>query len=126
MGATTTTTTITATRTRSTITTTLPGWSIPTPLNPSLPSNLITSSTTLSPSLSSRLTMLSQSQSSPMSPYLSPLSPTKLNLSPSTSCQLRSSPIAITRQFRNLPTGEQAAMGKDINDEKTNNAIRLI
>jgi hypothetical protein len=62
-----------------------------------------------------------------MSLYLSLLSPaTKLNLSPCTSCQQRSSPTAITRQFRNLPTGEQAAMGKDINDEKTNNAIRLI
>merc|ERR1711902_290856 len=119
------TTTITTTTDTTTTTTTPPGRSIPTPLNPSLPSNLITSSTTLSLNLS-RLTMLSQSQSSPMSPYLSPLSPTKLNLSPSTSCQLRSSPIAITRQFRNLPTGEQAAMGKDINDEKTNNAIRLI
>merc|ERR1712193_142797 len=86
----TTTTTITATRTRSTTrktrtttitttdtttTTTLPGRSIPTPLNPLLPSNLITSSTTLSPSLSK-------------------------------SCQLRSSPTAITRQFRNQPTGE--------------------
>merc|ERR1712045_1081923 len=101
----------------------LQGQSIPTPLNPSLPSNLITSSTTLSLNLS-KLTTLSPSQSSPMSPYLSLLSPTKLSLSPSTSCQLRSSPTVITRQFRNLPTGEQA-MGKDINDEKTNNAIRL-
>merc|ERR1711983_244512 len=98
--------TTTITITTNTTTTTLPVRSIPTLLNPSLPSNLITSST--------------------MSPYLSPLSPTKLNLSPSTSCQLRSSPTAITRQFRNQPTGEQAAMGKDINDEKTNNAIRLI
>merc|ERR1712193_201362 len=85
----TTTTWVTATRTRSTTrktrtttitttdttTTTLPGRSIPTPLNPLLPSNLITSSTTLSPSLSK-------------------------------SCQLRSSPTAITRQFRNQPTGE--------------------
>merc|ERR1712045_619754 len=103
---------------------TLPGRSIPTPLNPSLPSNLITSSTTLSPN-QSKLTTLSPSQSSPMSPYLSPLSPMKLSLSPSTSYRLRSSPTVITRQFRNLPTGEQA-MGKDINDEKTNNAIRLI
>merc|ERR1712045_962045 len=103
----------------------LQGQSIPTPLNPSLPSNLITSSTTLSLNLS-KLTTLSLSQSSPMSPYLSPLLPTKLNLSPSTSCQLRSSPTVIPSQFRNLPTGEQAMKGKDINDEKTNNAIRLI